>query len=778
METVEQGGEDSSTMSSVILAHATKLLTSEGSISRIIDVISMIILEYAGANRGFIFFFENEQLYLLAKWGTGEDSKLVVYSLPQENAAKEEEEEETPKNPSKLATEIRDLIPYSLIREVAHGNTTGSPYEYFDEYQFASQVQSVTCIPMKHGGKITGVLYLENTLTSGAFPRHQHLLLEHLASQIGASIERTCLHRQMKKILAELQKQNQMLIMLDRLKDEIITNTSHELRTPLNAILGFTQTLQDTNLDTEQSEHCSMINSSAEGLLAVINDIIDLQQYQQNKLISIQRSHFELRGELDKIIRMVPLEDKPIAINCHWGSSLPPRLWLEGDQERLKQVLVNLLSNSIKFTNQGNIILRVIQQKSNLQKENEILLRFEVQDTGIGIHEDFRANIFKPFSQADSSSMRQYQGAGLGLAISQNIVQSLSDHKSSIEFESTVGIGSVFSFELKFKRITQEIPMEEPTETIRFADAISNSHIAYVGNNKFTKQSFIDDLREINNLHYTFVNDLDEYSKILNNRLAAKDKSKWPEFCVIDTECFSVSEFERLFGLSKFLSQYRDLHAAHKLYFVLLTPVTQRNNFHTFLTDSLENFSVDHFWPIISCPMLKNAVVTALGHLLVSTSNPPAITIRTRSNPIALNGPKKVIMFEDNKMNQRVQERFLKCFGIQCETMENGKKGCDYLFSDDKSRLNEFDLVLMDCHMPVMDGFEATKKIRSMEEALGLPRKHIVAITAGQSFEECYSAGMCGVVTKPIKKNSLGKILSRYFDCKCCDSCKEKNFCQ
>ena len=759
-------------------------------------------MEHAGSNRGFIFFLDNGVLYILSQWG---DTGLHVYSLPQERDADVNElnhhTQQVKILECKLANEMKDQIPFSLIQTAITGVSIESPFDYFNDYSLAYNVKSAVCIPMSHGGKLTGVLYLENTLTPGAFPLKQRKMLNHLAAQIGTSIERTSLHINMKKILKEVQKQNKMLIKLDKLKDEFVANTSHELKTPLNAILGFSQTLRETKLITgDQKEFCDLIISSAEGLLAVINDILDIQQYQYNTL-STSFSNFELRSTIDKIIRIMCLDQKPICLHCHFDPSLSSPIWLDGDHARLKQVLINLLSNAIKFTDKGNVILRISKNRTHhgedMDENKKISLKFEVEDTGIGIDPTYLSQLFKPFSQADSSSIRKYQGAGLGLATSQKIIQTLSNHMSSIQCSSKFGRGSIFSFSLLFSLVQNENNSQQfdNMELNKWKDSIQFSQIFYVGSNSLTKKSFIDQLYDVSGIQFSYFNDLKEIDESLDNYYFSKIKpfhtdfvkkpikslhqatssssTRLPfKFCIIDTTPLSPTQFDEKFSLTSFLKKYKPYFLAKKIVFLFIVSIHQRSNFHTLINDVLHYPTA--ISPIISSPLLSNSVITSLGRIagnftkgrLTSpptsyttplndsnnnvksslsdnnTGNDTAPVSRSKTWDCPLLVPeirkmnastsstfRKVIMFEDNKLNQRLQERFLKMLKFDCKTVENGQIGIDFL-SESPINFSQFDLILMDCHMPVMDGFEATKNIRRLENQYNLPRKHVIAITA------------------------------------------------
>jgi len=756
---------NASVNNTTVLEHVTKLMTSEGNIRQIVEAISMIILQHAGANRGFIFFTSDEELYLLAKWG---DSDLQVFPLPTNKPNKpssgdlreeqiipvpeESEEESTEESESEEPvplTVVATTVPLPLIMEVFG---SGIPVTINDnndlpEYMTDQNVKSICCLPMRNQGKNMGILYLENTLTKYAFPLQQQIMLEHLAGQIANSIERTHLNINLQMTLETVQRRNELLVNLDTMKDEFVRTTSHELRTPLNAILGLTDVLRETKLNARQHHFCDSIYSSAEALLLIINDILDFQACQKNEL-SLSESKFELRTCLDECIRVSSTNRaQGVVLNLFVDQFLSDDVFVECDRMRLQQVISNLLSNALKFTEQGNVVVsaRLVEQQ-----EEMITVLFKVKDTGIGIAEENIGNLFKAFSQIDTKSERKFAGTGLGLALSQHIVKALSDHQAEISCQSTQGKGACFSFPLQLRYFRNPTP--KPFQGTR--PVLKETLLMVVSQNARTIRAI---RAELDSVEFRGMEVVASLTVAMNT--AKLNFSQLPprkQILIFDTDVMSPAKVDSI--LSKHQTDFLRYHIS----LVIVGAYDQRSQLLACVEESQLNKMV-----LVCCrPFPKDALISTIGQVIEDATS-AEVTPPNESNINRDRNSIRVLMVEDNKMNQRVQLRLLDMLKFQTDVAVDGKEGLDTFIRGSEGE--GYDLVLMDCHMPVMDGFESTKAIREYEKQNHLPHTHIVALTAGEHNIKP-ETGMCGIIQKPIKKQSFESQLAKYLFHKECQT--------
>ena len=630
---------------------------------------------------------------------------------------------------------IADIVPITLINKVFSNGVpiTINNEADFPDYYSPPSVKSICCLPMRNQGKNMGVLYLENTLVRNAFPIQQQIMLEHLAGQIANSIHRTYLNLNLQVTLDSVQRRNDLLRNLDTMKDEFVRTTSHELRTPLNAILGLTDVLKETNLTENQLHYCDLIYSSAEALLLIINDILDFQACQKNEL-QLSDTKFDLRTCIDECIRIISTSrSSSVVLNLLVDDFLTNDIFVTCDRTRLQQVISNLLSNSLKFTNEGNITVEIrIKHKD----ENNITVEFKVKDTGVGIPDEKKEFLFQAFSQMNdssssgssgsSSSSRKYSGAGLGLALAQHIVGALSSCNSKITCNSTFGQGSQFAFTLKLPYFcnTKQKSILPKTRSL-----LQETILYIISSNEITSKVIS---AELSSIKFANVQKFPSFSLAI--KMATENYKQLPprkQIIIFDIDVTSITRIKEI--ITKYYPKLGKLH----INVILVCAYDQRSN----LLSIFEEYILNKVVFICSRPFPKHSLFRAISQVIEEISAPSSPTTscikkkNSSSSSSSIKAPSDtyILMVEDNKMNQKVQLRLLNMLKFNTVVAADGKLGLEAFISnienDDENI--RFDLVLMDCHMPVMDGFESTLQIRAYEKKHNLPHTHIVALTAG-----------------------------------------------
>ncbi|MEM7554242.1 MAG: ATP-binding protein, partial [Cyanobacteria bacterium P01_A01_bin.84] len=430
---------------------AAKILFTKIKLPHQICAIIKVLIENTGAQKGILILKEEDNLVIAAQCFIKTDLKIEAEIECQlENIYLKE-----------LINYSSSIIPISIVNYVKHTQKTlvianASTENNFaaDNYIILQQPKSVLCAPIIHQGKLTGIFYLENNLTTNTFT-HERLTILNLLSSIAAiSLENSRLYQRLEEYSRTLEARvenrteelQQAAIAADsanRAKSEFLANMSHELRTPLNAILGFSQLMNhDESLSKEIQENIKCISGAGEHLLQLINEILELSKIEARQ-VSLDKNSFDLNLFIDKIGNMLQVraESKGLQLKCICSSNIPR--YIKADQGKLRQILINLLGNAIKFTSVGQVSLKITTNNS-LNSISESILHFEVQDTGIGIASSEMDVLFTPFGQTEAGKKYQ-QGTGLGLCISQEYVQMMG---GKIKVDSTLGEGSNFYFDI------------------------------------------------------------------------------------------------------------------------------------------------------------------------------------------------------------------------------------------------------------------------------------------------------------------------------------------